>query len=293
MLAIALVIGVAITLSLARRNARRTTSVMELFRKAEAGEALPDNPPLGHDEYDFMIETLIGTFLKQRYATLHLSERQARAEVLELKALRAQMNPHFLFNTLESLYWMVFGHDGKPSPAADMIKNLSMLLKYSLEESEFVSLGDEIDMAKRYLAIQLFRYKDKFEVAWEIDEGASPCQVVKFFLQPLLENAIYHGIRDKAGSGLITIRARIDARAGLLLIGIADDGAGMEGGRLEETRKLLDGQDQPSEHIGLFNTNRHIQLVFGREYGIGIRSAPGKGTLVEVRFPVSPSPPRP
>ncbi len=289
MLAIALVIGVTITLSLARRDARRTASVMELFRKAEAGEELPDNPPLQHDEYDYMIETLIGTFLKQRYATLHLSERQARAEVLELKALRAQMNPHFLFNTLESLYWMVFGHEGKPSPAADMIKNLSMLLKYSLAESEFVSLGDEIDMAKRYLAIQLFRYKDKFDVAWDIDEGAPPCQVVKFFLQPLLENSIYHGIRGLECPGLITIRARIDAAAERLLIGVEDDGAGMDSGRLAEIRELLRNESQPADHIGLYNTNRHIQLVFGQEYGLDIESAPGRGTLVEVRFPLDSS----
>ncbi len=287
MLGIALVIGVAITLSFARRNAHRTASVTELFRKAEEGEVLPDNPPLRHDEYDYMVETLIRTFLKQRYATLQLSERQARAEVLELKALRAQMNPHFLFNTLESLYWMVFGNEGKPSQAADMIKNLSMLLKYSLAESEFVSLGDEIDMAKRYLAIQLFRYKDKFEVAWEIDGRALPCQVVKFFLQPLLENSIYHGIRDAKGKGTIRIQARLDEAAGILLIGVEDDGAGMDGQKLSEIRESLGDESHPGDHIGLFNTNRHIQLVFGPEYGLGIESAPDRGTFVEVRFPLS------
>lgn len=286
MLAIALLIGVGMTLSIARRNARRVATVTELFRKAELGEEFPEHPPLRHDEYDYMVETLIRSFLKQRYAALQLSERQAQAQVLELKALRAQMNPHFLFNTLGSLYWMVFGTEGKPSPAASMIQDLSVLLKYSLEENEEVALADEIDSAKRYLAIQRFRYSEKFQVLWDIEKGASRGKVVKFFLQPILENSIYHGIRDKEGKGIIRIAASTDGSGAMLLVRVDDDGAGMDAIRLAEVRASLRAETHSAEHIGLYNTNRHIQLVFGIRYGLSIDSAPDRGTSVEVRFPL-------
>ncbi|HWR11851.1 MAG TPA: histidine kinase [Rectinemataceae bacterium] len=286
MLAIAILIGAAMTLSIARRNARRVAAVTELFRKAELGEEFPEHPPLLHDEYDYMVETLIRSFLEQRYAALQLSERQAQAKVLELKALRAQMNPHFLFNTLGSLYWMVFGTEGKPSAASSMIQDLSVLLKYSLAESEEAALSDEIDSAKRYLAIQRFRYSEKFQVIWDIGEGAGRCKVVKFTLQPLLENSIYHGIRNKEGKGIIRIAASVDEVAGALSVRVEDDGVGMDEARLAEIRASLLAQTHSAEHIGLYNTNRHIQLVFGPQYGLSIHSAPGRGTSIEVRFPL-------
>jgi two-component system, sensor histidine kinase YesM len=286
MLAIAILIGAAMTLYIARRNARRVAAVTELFRKAESGEEFPEHPPLLHDEYDYMVETLIRSFLKQRYATLQLSERQAQAQVLELKALRAQMNPHFLFNTLGSLYWMVFGTEGKPSPAASMIQDLSVLLKYSLEESEEVALSDEIDSAKRYLAIQRFRYSEKFQVLWDIGKEAPRVKVVKFFLQPLLENSIYHGIRNKEGKGSIRISASTDRPGKTLIVRVDDDGMGMDAARLSEVRASLGAETHSADHIGLYNTNRHIQLVFGMRYGLTIDSAPDRGTRIEVRFPL-------
>jgi len=300
-LAIALLIGVGMTLSIARRNERRAMAVRELFRKAETGEEFPEHPLLLHDEYDYMVETLIRSFLKQRYASLQLSERQAQAQVLELKALRAQMNPHFLFNTLDSLYWMVFGTEGMPSPASSMIKDLSVLLKYSLEESEEVALSDEIGAAKRYLAIQRFRYSDKFKIKWEIDEETLNRKVVKFFLQPLLENSIYHGIRNREGQGTIRIAAskRASRRTSseatgetsgdLLIVRVEDDGLAMDEERLAAVRSSLLAEAQPGEHIGLFNTNRHIQLVFGSRFGLSIESVQGKGTSVDLRFPWIPA----
>jgi two-component system, sensor histidine kinase YesM len=285
MLGLSLVIGATLALSVARRNSRRLASVVSLFERAEAGEDIAEKPAPRYDEYDRMIEGIISAFLKQRYASLQLSERQARAEVLELKALRAQMNPHFLFNTLESLYWMTYGSEGLPSPASTMIKDLSMLLKYSLEDSEEVALSDEIDQAKRYLAIQQFRYTDKFKVLWDIEPETLGLRVVKFFLQPLLENSIYHGIRDSQGQKTLRIGAALDQGVGILEIIVEDDGLGMSSARLDALRTSLLEESHPSDHIGLYNTNRHIQLVFGREYGLSIGSRSGAGTTIHVRFP--------
>jgi two-component system sensor histidine kinase YesM len=293
-------VGLALTVSLVRRNARRVALVTDLLEKAESGENLPERPPVRHDEYDSMVDTLLRSFLRQRYAALQLSERQARAKVLELKALRAQMNPHFLFNTLDSLYWMVYGTEGVPSPAASMVKDLSVLLKYSLEESEEVSLADEIKAEKRYLAIQRVRYSDKFQVRWEVEEGAAACKVTKFFLQPLLENAVSHGIRNKEGPGRLTVRAALaervaEAAAGgagaagrpnaALAVTVEDDGVGMSPERLAEVRASLAEEEGPADHIGLHNTHRHIQLVFGPGSGLTVESEAGRGTRIEVRFP--------
>jgi two-component system, sensor histidine kinase YesM len=285
MLALSLVIGTILTLTSVRRSSRRVATVVRLFEKADAGEALLENPAPGHDEYDYMIETLIRTFLKQRYASLQLSERQARAKILELKSIRAQMNPHFLFNTLETLYWMVFGTAGSPSAASSMILDLSKLLKYSLEDSEEVELSDEIDQAKRYLAIQSFRYKDKFTSYWDIEERALGCRVVKFFLQPLLENSIYHGIRDSDGARAIRISAGIDVADESLTVRVRDDGVGMDEPALAGLNASLLEEEHPSDHIGLYNTNRHIRLVFGPSYGLSVGSEKGSGTVVELRFP--------
>ena len=295
-------VGLALTVSLVRRNARRVALVTDLLEKAESGENLPERPPVRHDEYDSMVDTLLRSFLRQRYAALQLSERQARAKVLELKALRAQMNPHFLFNTLDSLYWMVYGTEGVPSPAASMVKDLSVLLKYSLEESEEVSLADEIKAEKRYLAIQRVRYSDKFQVRWEVEEGAAACKVTKFFLQPLLENAVSHGIRNKEGPGRLTVRAALAERAAeaaaggagaagrpnaALVVTVEDDGVGMSPERLAEVRASLAEEEGPPDHIGLHNTHRHIQLVFGPESGLSVESEAGRGTRIEVRFPLN------
>jgi two-component system, sensor histidine kinase YesM len=287
MLALSLVIGAVLALRAARRNSRRIASIVGLFEKADAGEAVLENTTLAHDEYDQMVETLIRTFLRNRYASLRLSERQAQAQVLELKALRAQMNPHFLFNTLESLYWMVFGTEGLPSPASAMILDLSKLLKYSLEDSEEVALADEIGQAKRYLAIQGFRYKDKFETSWDIEEEALRCRVVKFFLQPLLENAISHGIRNAEGRRSLFVQAELDRSGQALRIRVRDDGVGMDAERLAALRASLLEAEHPSDHIGLYNTNRHIQLVFGESAGLSIESEAGIGTLVEAHFPLT------
>jgi two-component system sensor histidine kinase YesM len=238
---------------------------------------------------------LIGTFLffsvarhDERFASLERSEREAKAEVLELKALRAQMNPHFLFNTLGSLYWMVYGTEGKPSAASTMIGDLSTLLKYSLEESEQVSLADEIASAERYLAIQQFRYKDKFAVEWDIDPASRNLRVVKFFLQPLLENSIYHGIRDREGPGRIRVSSMISRDRGTLTVVVEDDGLGIGEAELESLRAMLARTEDSGEHIGLHNTNRHIQLIMGEAWGIRIESVLGSGTTLRVRFPLLP-----
>jgi two-component system sensor histidine kinase YesM len=169
-----------------------------------------------------------------------------------------------------------------------MIGDLSTLLKYSLEESERVSLADEIASAERYLAIQQFRYKDKFTVEWDIEPASRELRVVKFFLQPLLENSIYHGIRDRETPGRIRVSSRIDREKRTLRVVVEDDGLGMEEAELASLRAMLARAEGSGEHIGLHNTNRHIQLIMGEAWGLEIDSVLGSGTTLRVSFPLLP-----
>jgi two-component system sensor histidine kinase YesM len=280
-----LLVGMGLTFFLARRDARRVASVVSLFERAENGGEIPVQSEPAHDEYDLMVQTLIRTFLKQRFATLQLSERQARAEVLELQALRSQMNPHFLFNTLESLYWMVFGTDGKPSKAAHTIKDLSTLLHYSMGSTDAVALAEEIEIARRYVAIQQIRYPDTFRVLWEADEAARACRVPKLILQPLLENAIQYGVQGNAAPYTIRVSAKANAASGSLLLTVEDNGVGIREGDLQSIRAALLQPTHQGDHIGLYNTHRRIQLTYGPEHGLSIGSAPGVGTRVSVHLP--------
>jgi two-component system sensor histidine kinase YesM len=280
-----LLVGMGLTFFLARRDARRVAAVVRLFERAENGGEIPVQSEPAHDEYDLMVQTLIRTFLKQRFATLQLSERQARAEVLELQALRSQMNPHFLFNTLESLYWMVFGTDGKPSKAAHTIKDLSTLLHYSMGSTDAVALAEEIEIARRYVAIQQIRYPDTFRVLWEADEAARACRVPKLILQPLLENAIQYGVQGNAAPYTIRVSAKADAASGSLLLTVEDNGVGIREGDLQSIRAALLQPTHQGDHIGLYNTHRRIQLTYGPEHGLSIESAPGAGTRVSVHLP--------
>jgi two-component system sensor histidine kinase YesM len=137
------------------------------------------------------------------------------------------------------------------------------------------------------LRIQRIRFKGRFSVRWDIQPGLEQRKVIRFLLQPLLENAIYHGLREKEGHGLITIRVR-EAR-GRLKIVVADDGLGITQRRLAEIRSRLEDEGVETEtgpgSIGLANTNRRIRLTFGDDYGLDLESEPGQGTMVTVELP--------
>jgi two-component system sensor histidine kinase YesM len=285
-LAGSLLTGALLAFLVAKRRARRVAAVVDLFRKADLGEDLPEHPEEGHDEYDYLVGTLIRTFLKQRYATLQLSERQAKAEVLELRALKAQMNPHFLFNTLDALYWMLYGQAGVPSPAARAVEDLSSLLRYSLERGDQVPFRSEIEATERYLSIHRLRYGDGLGVSWRIAEGAGDCLVPKLILQPLVENSLQHAFGSNSERRNLSIESAFSDDGRSLRIRVEDDGEGMTEERLAEARSSLSSDVPPSEHIGLQNTNRRIRLLYGGDYGISISPILPRGTQVEILLPV-------
>lgn len=209
-------------------------------------------------------------------------ETAIRWKEAELNALQAQINPHFLYNTLDAIRCKaMFLTDGE-NEVSDMILNLSELFRLSIRKGrELVSIADEIEHVKCYLAIEDFRFGDKIRLEWNIDEGLLQYKTVKLILQPIVENAIYHGLEPKKGIG--TISVRVCKAEDRIVFSISDDGAGMTDTELEQVSENI--AEGTGRSIGLVNVNQRIRLHFGNQYGIEIRSRHREGTEVKVTIP--------
>ena len=199
----------------------------------------------------------------------------------ELKALQSQINPHFLYNTLDSIIWMAEGK--KNEDVVVMTASLARLLRQSISnEDETVSIIQEIQYVKSYLTIQKMRYKDKLEYEIDVDPSIYSVHIVKLVLQPIIENAIYHGLKYKDSKGMIWVKGHQDGRNAV--IEIKDDGVGMD----EETLAHIFEKHKVNYHsngVGVYNIQKRLSLYYGQEYGLRYESEKGKGTTVTVVIP--------
>lgn len=207
---------------------------------------------------------------------------QKQKQKSELKALQAQINPHFLYNTLDSIIWM--SEAGENDEVVEMTSALARLLRQSISnDKEEVELEKEIEYVKNYLTIQKMRYKDKLEFFIYVDPRVAHVPIIKLVLQPLVENAIYHGIKYKETKGNLKIYARpVDGRVEIV---VADDGIGMDEDVMEhifdEHRK-----EQKRNGVGVPNVQKRLKLQYGSEYGIRYESVKGAGTKAVITIPV-------
>ena len=202
-------------------------------------------------------------------------------------ALQAQINPHFIHNTLETINWKVLSlYKGKPNEISDMICDLSQLMRLSIKTDDTpIPLRNEIEHAKVYLRIQQKRFPDKFDVTWDIPEKYLDTLVVALTLQPLLENAISHGIKPANRHGTIDIRA--DEVDGKLRISVSDDGIGFSADALKKAQQMLaESVLHTNEHVGLFNVNQRLKLAFPDKASLTIDSTPGKGCRITMYLPL-------
>lgn len=207
---------------------------------------------------------------------------QKQKRKIELRALQAQINPHFLYNTLDSIIWM--SEAGRNEEVVEMTSALARLLRQSISnDQELVAVEKEIDYVRSYLTIQKMRYQDKLEYSIDIDPEIRFVEIVKLTLQPLVENAIYHGLKYKESKGNLDIRGFADGKDAVITI--RDDGIGMEEQTLahifDETEK-----EHKSNGVGVSNVQKRLQLYFGPEYGISYESKRGEGTMAIVRIPL-------
>ncbi|WP_343248452.1 sensor histidine kinase [Diplocloster hominis] len=203
----------------------------------------------------------------------------------ELDALQSQINPHFLYNALESITWMVEGE--RNDDAVFMISQLAKLFRISLSKGRtIISVSDELQHAQSYMNIQKIRYKNAFSIVFQVDPAICSYCTVKLILQPILENAINYGVNSTDDCGEITVTGWQEEDK--IILSVTDNGMGMS---REEVSLLLTDSNRVHKHgsgVGLVNVNNRIQIVFGKEYGLIVESEPDKGTTVSVCIPAVP-----
>lgn len=225
----------------------------------------------------------------------HINDKTKMAEILEerMKLLRksqydmlqTQINPHFLYNTLETINWMAYNMSNSENPVSKSLINLASFFRNTLTSGYFVSIENEIKYTNEYVNILALRYGDLFDIEWDIDESILSYTIIKICLQPIIENAVYHGIKQKNDKGLIKIKGFCDDNNIILIV--SDDGIGIEKDALDELNKTLSETSFTNEksHIGLSNVNQRIKIIFGDSYGIHVESTVGVGTDVYVTIP--------
>lgn len=223
------------------------------------------------------MEQMIGR-LSQQMQEVQLKQQSLRRT--ELALLQAQINPHFLYNTMDTIIWLIEAE--KTQDAVEMVSNLSAFFRHSLSKGEdVIPLEEEERHVRSYLQIQRARYKDIMEYSVNIDPKIRGALLPKLTLQPLVENALYHGIKLKRGLGRIRITGWTEA--GHVFLQVADNGVGMTQERLAHLRRAMETEERVG--FGVSAVNQRLKLMFGREYGLTIDSREGIGTTVTIRIP--------
>lgn len=219
--------------------------------------------------------------MKRLIDTIYREQEALRKQ--ELKALQAQINPHFLYNTLDSIIWSLRMRQVEES--IEMLTALTDFFKISLSKGkDIISVEDEVKHVGSYLSIQHQRYREKFDYDINVDPALLGCRTPKLILQPVVENAIYHGLKPKEGTGYLYIH--IFEEDGDILMRVEDTGMGMSEERVEQLNRELESisSDQQGTGYGVRNVNDKIKIVFGKECGVKIRSVEGEGTIVTLRI---------
>ena len=258
-------------------------------KELEHGSTEVDFDVGGPGEVEHLSHSIRSMVSTMRHLMDDIIEQEEQKRRSELEVLQSQINPHFLYNTLDSVIWMT--ENGRTDDAVVMLTSLARFFRISLSRgSSIIPIRDELEHARHYLTIQKMRYKNKFSAVIAAEDGVEGLYTIKLIVQPILENAIYHGMAYADGDGEITVRARRDGED--VVIEVADNGPGMPE---EMVERLLDqsyaaAPGTKGSGIGLRNVHQRIRLTFGEEYGLAIHSEPDAGTTVCIRLPVLEGP---
>lgn len=280
---IAFCIAISVSFAFAARIARPVTKLTGLMKCVESGDLSVrysgssswEIAALGNGFNTMVAE--IGNLIDLVYR-----EQKSKREA-EFKVLQAQIKPHFLYNTLDTIQWMA--KEKGANDIVHMVSALTSLFRIGLSKGkETISVADEIEHVKSYLVIQKMRYGDKFDFFFDVEDSVLGLRTIKLILQPVVENAIYHGVKEKRGHGTILLCAKLVD--GQIEYEISDDGAGMSAEKLAEISGGLEGSEPPGESgYGLYNINQRIRLTCPLARGVVIESWEGEGTVVRISHP--------
>ena len=278
-----LVFAIILANLLSRSITSRLSSVIRQMKKVRQGPPVPMDSPVYHDEVGDLIDTY-------NYMTRKMNEliqKQAKASedlrIAEFNSLQAQINPHFLYNTMDMINWQALqGHTGEVSTA---VQNLSRFYKLTLSRKKGIStIAHEEEHVSIYINLQNMRYHDSIDLISDIPDELMEYQIPKLTLQPVVENSILHGILEKESkSGTIVLTGWLEDQDVVLLI--SDDGVGIPP---EKMPTILSGTGHSSTggtNIAIYNTHRRLQILYGPKYGLTYTSKPGQGTEVQIRIP--------
>lgn len=278
---ICIVLAILISLILSRRIGHPLKQLQDYMKEVEKGNfniqvPVPSTIEIGRLARAFNI--MVGKIKELMSQVVQDQELKRRSEI---SALQAQINPHFLYNTLDSIIWMA--ESKKSDEVVLMTSALAKLFRASISNGEeLVTIETELEHITNYLKIQKMRYKNKLDYEIDIGESVRQYKTIKLILQPIVENAIYHGIKMKRGPGLITISSEETETD--IVLRVTDNGKGMEpekiAGLLTQRRESAGGRG-----VGVSNVHGRLQLYYGVQYGLHYSSIPDEGTTVSIRFP--------
>ena len=280
--ALAMLMIIVINQLVSARIAMPLKKLNDSVKDWESGNMNPDIYVGGSLEVEHLGMTLRSTVEQLRQLMDDIVKEQEKKRKSELDALQSQINPHFLYNTLDSIVWMIEGE--RYQDAVFMITQLASLFRISLSRGKtIISIADEIKHAKNYMNIQKVRYKNSFSVEFDIDEEIMECCTVKLVIQPLLENAIYYGVEGMDGDGEIKVKGyRKDQD---IYIEVSDNGFGMPQDVVDALLTENERVPKKGSGVGLINVYNRIRLRFGNAYRLEIESIPDEGTIVRIHLP--------
>lgn len=273
-----------------RKNIRQLKEVNELFKYSDSNIPFSKINKDEHDPFSILLQNILQIFIEKKQLQLQLSERKLKLQVAQLQALQYQMNPHFLYNALQAVSYEILQlSKGIRTDANLMIENLSDIIRYSLGKTgSLVTLREEILNCNKYIEIQKIRYQNWFKVNWLVPEDLLDYPVLRLMLQPIIENSIIHGLRNKKNNGILNIT--IKKRNQRVYFYIYDNGVGMDCQTLNTLKsnlaKKIDEINYSSPKIGLENTNFRLILEYSPNSLIQIFSSTKKGTLVFFSIPI-------
>lgn len=286
-----LLLNIVLAVLLAWNNTRRSFNYIsewvDVFSAAEKGVPIEKPGDVVKDEYDLILNNIIYMYLKNNQMRESLVEKQHQNEISEMMALQMQINPHFIFNTLQIIDFEIIKCMGSRSVQHKLLQNLAQTIKYALNDpSSYVTVREELEYLKTYMEIQEIRHEGRCITYYEIEEELYDRRIFRIMMQPMVENCVTHGMRG--GSSRLIMKIKIFRRGDRVYVSVVDNGKGMNREAMRELRMKVN--DVKSKNIGLTNLNRRLILHYGPESALSIYSKEKVSTWIGFSIPIDRMP---
>lgn len=287
-LLVSAIVAVWITIWLSRRSFLQIGRLVDVIEYLDTQNLLPASEFARQrsELTEHLSYSVMRDFVEKKLVPVKASEKKYRRRTLELLAMQSQISPHFLHNTIETLIWKSCEATGGRNEVTETLEELADILDYALsQDGNLRTLGDELRYTREYLSIQKRRRSEPLSIHWNIDDDLVDARILPMVLLSLVENSLQHGFEYPSSDDALTIGARAvgDDR---LRVSVRDNGKGMDSGAVIALTRSLKSEDQRHDHIGLFNSNKRIELAFGRDWGLEIESEYGVFTEVSAEMPL-------